>query len=86
MIIIKIALAQMKISEDINENLEKTLHLIEDASKNGAQLICFPKLQLSPFFPQYEGVDTSNFVLSINDEKIKKIQEKCREFNIISVP
>jgi predicted amidohydrolase len=76
----------MKISGNINENFEKTLQLIEEAAKNGAQLICFPELQLSPFFPQYEGVDTSNYVLSINDEKIKKIQEKCKEFNIIAVP
>lgn len=82
----KIALAQMKISENIKENLEKTLDLIEVAAKNGAELICFPELQLNPFFPQYEGVDTSGYVLSINDEKIKRIQEKCREFNIIAVP
>jgi predicted amidohydrolase len=85
-VIVRIALAQMKINENTKENLEKTLHLIEAAAKNGAQLICFPELQLSPFFPQYEGVDTSNYVLSINDEKIKKIQEKCRELNIISIP
>jgi Predicted amidohydrolase len=83
---VRIALAQMKINENTKENFEKTLHLIEAAAKNGAQLICFPELQLSPFFPQYEGVDTSNYVLSINDEKIKKIQEKCRELNIISIP
>jgi Predicted amidohydrolase len=85
-VIVRIALAQMKINENTKENFEKTLHLIEAAAKNGAQLICFPELQLSPFFPQYEGVDTSNYVLSINDEKIKKIQEKCRELNIISIP
>lgn len=48
----KIALAQMKISENTNENFEKTLQLIEIAAKNAAQLICFPELQLSPFFPQ----------------------------------
>lgn len=86
MIIVKIALAQMKIGENVNENFEKTLQLIEVAAKNGAQLICFPELQLSPFFPQYEGVDVSNYVLSIEDEKVKKIQEKCKEFNIIAVP
>lgn len=82
----RIALAQMKISQNVNENFEKTLYLIEAAAKNEAQLICFPELQLSPFFPQYEGVDTSNFVFSIDDEKIKRIQEKSKEFNIISVP
>lgn len=82
----RIALAQMKISENTDENFQKTLCLIESAAKNGAKLICFPELQLSPFFPQYEGVDTSNYVLSIDDEKIKKIQKKCKELNIISVP
>lgn len=82
----RIALAQMKISENTDQNFQKTLYLIESAAKNGAKLICFPELQLNPFFPQYEGVDTSNYVLSIDDEKIKKIQKKCKELNIISVP
>lgn len=86
MINLKIALAQMKISENIDKNLNKTLHLIETAAKNGAKLICFPELQLNPFFPQYEGVDTSNYSLSIDDEKIKKIQEKSQELNIITIP
>ncbi|MGP7818232.1 carbon-nitrogen hydrolase family protein [Niallia sp. 01092] len=82
----KIALAQMKMNESIESNFNKSLQLIEEAAKNGAQLICFPELQLSPFFPQYRGVDTSGFLLSIEDEKIKKMQETCRKFNIMAVP
>lgn len=82
----KIALAQMNITEKINDNLEKTLNLIEEAAKNGAQIICFPELQLTPFFPQYEGLEVSNYSISIDDEKIKRIQEKCKEFKIISIP
>lgn len=82
----KIALAQIKVSENVEENLEETLNLIEEAAKNGAQLICFPELQLNPFFPQYEGLDASNYAVSITDEKIKRIQEKSREFKIISIP
>ena len=82
----RIALAQIKISENINENLEKSLKLIEEAANNGAQLICFPELHLTPFFPQYERLDASNYAISIIDEKIKRIQEKSREFNIISIP
>lgn len=83
---VKIALAQMKINEDVNKNFEKTLNLIGTAAQNGAKLICFPELQLNPFFPQYRGVNTSKYILKTNDEKIKKIQQKCKEFNIIAVP
>lgn len=82
----RIALAQMKINGKINDNLEKVLNLIEEAAGNGAQLICFPELQLTPFFPQYKGLDASNYAISIDDEKIKSIQEKCKEFKIISIP
>ncbi|MCE5219967.1 MAG: carbon-nitrogen hydrolase family protein [Clostridium sp.] len=82
----RIALAQMKITGKINDNLEKVLNLIEEAARNGAQLICFPELQLTPFFPQYEGLDASNYAISIDDKKIKSIQEKCKEFKIISIP
>lgn len=82
----KIALAQIRISENVDKNLEKALDLIEEAANNGAQLICFPELQLNLFFPQYEGLDVSNYAMTITDEKIKKIQEKSREFKIISIP
>ena len=61
----KIALAQMRISENVDENLERALNSIEAAAKNGAQLICFPELQLNPFFPQYEGLDASKYAISI---------------------
>lgn len=47
----KIALAQMKISEDIDENLKKTINSIRTASENDADLILFPEIHLTPFFP-----------------------------------
>ncbi len=39
----KIAMAQMKMSEDINSNYEKSLKNIKTASENNADLICFPE-------------------------------------------
>ena len=41
----KIALAQMKISSSMEENVEKTKFLIEEARQKGADLICFPEVQ-----------------------------------------
>ena len=82
----KIAMAQMKISKNQSENLEKSLKMIETAASEGAKLICFPELQLSPFFPQYAGLDVSAHVLSIEDERILKMREKCKECGIMAVP
>ncbi|MBQ7757942.1 nitrilase-related carbon-nitrogen hydrolase, partial [Anaerotignum sp.] len=48
----KIALAQMKMAPDMEANYKKSVAMIEEAAKNGADLVCFPEVQLTPFFPQ----------------------------------
>lgn len=48
----KIALAQMSMTADIAENLKKSLAYCDEAA--GCDLLFFPEIQLSPFFPQYE--------------------------------
>lgn len=57
----KIALAQMKMFRDIQTNYKKPIQLIREASEQGAELICFPEIQLSPFFPQYPDRDVSEY-------------------------
>ena len=59
----KIALGQMKISKNINENLKKTISFIKKASENNADLICFTELQLTPFFPQYPKRDVKEYLM-----------------------
>lgn len=49
----KLALAQIRVSENMENNLKKALSFIRDAAAKGADLILFPEVQLSPFFPQY---------------------------------
>lgn len=60
----KIALAQTKMSSNMEGNFLKTLDLISSAADNGADLICFPEVQLSPFFAQYKGRDASCWVIT----------------------
>ncbi len=82
----KIALAQMKMSAKIEENYRKTLELIQTAAKNGAKLICFPEIQLSPFFPQYEKCDASVWVIPADSPMISGICSACKTAGIYAAP
>ena len=82
----KLALAQMKMSQHIEENLSLTVSLIHEAAERGADLICFPEIQLSPFFPQYEGLDVSGYLLQEDDPAIQAVQAACRDNQIFASP
>ena len=43
----------MSMTADIAENLKKSLAYCDEAA--GCDLLFFPEIQLSPFFPQYAG-------------------------------
>lgn len=82
----KIALAQMKMSESITDNYEKSLALIQSAAQAGAKLICFPEIQLSPFFPQYENQDASAWVIPSESPFIDGLRNACRTAGIFAAP
>ena len=82
----RIALAQMKNSGNMQDNLDKSIEFIREAAKNRADLILFPEVQLTEFFPQYEGQDVTKYRLKMDSEEVKKFQIVSRECSIISVP
>lgn len=82
----KIALAQMRMSEDIESNFAGSLRMIREAAGRGAGLVCFPEIQLTPFFPQYEGRDASAYVMDMGSRYVKGLCEKCRECGIYAAP
>lgn len=82
----KIALAQMKISGCIMENVDKTLALIRKAAEDGAKLICFPEIQLSPFFPQYAGQDASRWAIPRDSPVIARVCAACKGAGIYAAP
>ena len=63
----KIALAQMKMTPEMEINYQKSISLIEEAAQKGASLILFPEIQLTPFFPQFKDEDVSDYVMTIDD-------------------
>ncbi len=80
----KIALAQMQMSSDVADNYEKTIEFIRKSAENHADLVLFPELQLTPFFPQYENIDTSNYVQTMDSEYIHGIQNACLKYGIFA--
>lgn len=62
----KLALAQMSMSCDMQANYNKSIAFFEEAAKKKAHMILFPEIQLSPFFPQYPDRDVSSYVMHMD--------------------
>lgn len=82
----KLAMSQTAMSDSIQENLDKTLRAIRRAGEDGADLIFFPEIQLSPFFPQYEKRDATPWVMTPDGPELTAIRTACREAHIWASP
>lgn len=56
----KLAMAQMGMTESVADNLAKTLERMEQAARAGADLIFFPEVQLTPFSPNIRAGTREN--------------------------
>ena len=74
----KIALAQMKMSEDTQVNYEKSLEFIRRASNCGVDLVLFPEIQLNRFFPQYSKLNKDDYSITMDSDYVHGICEECR--------
>lgn len=82
----KLALAQMCMSADLQSNYKKTIAFIEEASDKNADLILFPEIQLSPFFPQHPDKDVSPYIMHMDSPYITGICNACRKYGIHASP
>jgi predicted amidohydrolase len=82
----RLAMAQYALKIDPLENVAKILRLMHDASEQGADLIVFPELCLSPFFPQYPRKDASQYVVTLEDGGMSRICGTCRELKLAALP
>jgi predicted amidohydrolase len=75
---LRLALAQLALTDQVEENLRRTLAAMEEAKERGAEMIFFPEVQLSPFFPQYEKRDASRWLMSLDSPEVLAIRNKCQ--------
>jgi N-carbamoylputrescine amidase len=80
----KVAVTQFAMSQNRAENIAKADSLIENAAKNGAELVLLPELFEGPYFCQVE--DYANFDLAeeaSDSETIKHFQEIAKKNHVV---
>ena len=90
----RLALAQMSMVNDIDRNFNKSLQFLDLADEHKADLVFFPEVQLTPFFPQYQKKDVggalnhipSEFAIDVSDPRIWTMLDRCRQYGFYASP
>ena len=80
----KIALAQMCMDKEPSENLSKSLYYCDQAK--GCDLLFFPEIQLTPFFPQYHDRCVDDYCMDLTDDALQRLCQKAREHQYFLSP
>lgn len=82
----KLALVQISLGEELTANAEKMVTKFREAAAMGADMVCFPEICFSPFFPQFPGQDVSRYVMPIDHEIIKRLQRAAADSGVVALP
>lgn len=84
----KLSMAQIRIDADIARNLTKTIACMERAAEENADIIFFPELQRTPFFPQYEKRDAGAWAMTLDgpDGSLLEKADNAEQVIITDVP
>ncbi len=83
--IVTVGLIQTTTSDDMVDNLKKTLEKIIDAAAKGAQIICLQELYRTKYFPQEENQNVCNLAESIPGESTKAFAKLAKEKKIVII-
>ena len=83
---VTIGLLQVSAGKKKEENIDKGLELLFEASKKGAEIVCFPEMGFQRFFPQFradpEFFKTAELIPGQTTEKFAKI---AKELNLVII-
>jgi predicted amidohydrolase len=82
---INVGLIQSTVSADIKVNLQKTLRMVEEAAKKGAQIICLQELYNARYFPQNETADAEKFAETIPGESTNAFSRLAKKHKIVII-
>ena len=82
--VMKLAMAQMSMSGSMDENLKKSLAFCDAAA--GSDLLFFPEVQLTPFFPQYAGRNVDAYAVPAGSPTVQAFADKAKERGLYLSP
>ncbi len=79
----KLALAQMQMTSDIAQNAQHAVAYCRKAGQQHADLLFFPEVQMTPFFPQYRADSTpypiDTYLMAYDSEPLMDIAQAARD-------
>ena len=81
---VTVAATQMKITWDIEANIQKADKMIEECAKNGANIVLLQELFETPYFCQKENYDYFNLASEYKKNKyLEHFSEIAKKFNVV---
>jgi agmatine deiminase len=81
---VRVALIQMRMSEDVGKNIERAMLFLEEAAKDGADIACLPELFTTTYFPQTLGVEAPHCE-EVPGRLSETISELARKHDLVVV-
>jgi predicted amidohydrolase len=78
----KLALAQMRMDDDPQVNLEACLRWLDRAAEQAMDLVVLPEGQFGPYFPQFPRQDASKYLMTLDHPILRAFQERCRALSL----
>lgn len=82
---VTIGLVQTSVSDNVYQNLQKTLKRTEEAARNGAKIICLQELFRTTYFPQHERCDASCFAETIPGESTDAFSALAKAYGVVVI-
>ena len=82
----KIALVQQKASADVEKNIREGLNAVENAARRGANIVCFPELAFTPFYPAKPADENYlNLAEEIPGRTTEAFTKLAKELNVVII-
>lgn len=81
-----IAIAQLSAASSLEDNVARATQAIHEAASKKADLVLFPEIHLSPFFPSQQSADAEPYLLDIGNPAITRLREACRAAGVFASP